>query len=236
MAHPGWNDKAFRRNADVNNPGSLAVDDNAPDLSIETTTFGFHYAAIRRTPSGASSIRVVPFILPNARIIPAPARLGTLFEVPLDDTHTSTYLIAFGDHTADVARNRAMAGIDDPTLWNDRDFIWRGTWENRFGQDRATMHTSWSGFRGLQQEDAAVSLSMGAIFDRSKEHLVAADAAVVHLRQILLEAARRVEAGEAPRALPDLSKVLAVSDTELAPGQRWQDLAPGNIAQTRNAA
>jgi hypothetical protein len=224
MAHPGWNEKGFNRNVDTNNPGGLAVEDNAPDLSIETTTFGFHYAAIRKTPEGADSIRVVPFIYPNARIIPARARTGTLFEVPLDDTHTSTYLIAFGDHTADVARNRAMAGVDDPTLWNDQDFIWRATWDNRFGQDRSTMQTSWSGFRGLEQEDAAVSLSMGAIFDRSREHLVPADAAVMHLRHLLLEAARAVQnGGEAPK-LPDLSKVLAVSDTELTPGQRWQDL------------
>jgi hypothetical protein len=102
------------------------------------------------------------------------------------------------------------------------------------------MHTkeSWSGFRGFEPEDGAVALSMGPIFDRSKEHLVPADGAVVHLRRILLDAARRVQAGDDPLPLPDLSKVVAVADTEILQGARWQDLAPHNIAdiQRRIAA
>jgi hypothetical protein len=92
---------------------------------------------------------------------------------------------------------------------------------------------SWSGFRGFEPEDGAVALSMGPIFDRSKEHLVPADGAVVHLRRILLDAAKRVQGGADPLALPDLSKVVAVADTEIPQGARWQDLAPDNVADTQ---
>jgi phenylpropionate dioxygenase-like ring-hydroxylating dioxygenase large terminal subunit len=238
VARPGWNQGTFSRSSDPNNPGSLAVDDNAPTLAIETTTFGFHYAAIRKGAGGGQSIRIVPFILPCGRIIPAPERQATLFEVPIDDETTSTYLIAVGPHSGDRPRNLRASGLDNPALWSEPDRQWRGTWENRFGQDRQRMRTkeSWSGFRGFEPEDAAVALSMGPIFDRTREHLVPADGAVVHLRRVLLDAARRIEAGEEPPRLPSLAKVAAVADTEIAPGARWQDLAPGNIADGERIA
>ena len=68
-----------------------------------------------------------------------------------------------------------------------------------------TMKESWSGFKGLEPEDAAVALSMGPIYDRTREHLVPADAAVVHMRHLLLEAARAMEAGGDAPPLPDLT-------------------------------
>ena len=86
-----------------------------------------------------------------------------------------------------------------------------------------------SGTSGEEQEDAAVALSMGPIYDRSREHLVPADAAVVRMRRLLLDAARAVEAGEDPPPLPDLSRVCAVSDTEIPPGADWRNLVPDNI-------
>lgn len=232
FARPGWNTGTFTRSDDPNNPGGIAVDDNAPSLSIETTQFGFHYAAIRKGEQGGQSIRIVPFIMPCARIIPAPERMATLFEVPIDDEHTSTFLVAYGPHSRNRARNLYMSGLDDPRFWSENDRHWKATWANRFGQDRAKMRSkeSWSGFRGFEPEDGAMALSMGPIFDRSKEHLVPADGAVVHLRRILLDAARRVAGGEALLPLPDVSKVVAVADTEIPQGERWQDLAPHNIA------
>jgi phenylpropionate dioxygenase-like ring-hydroxylating dioxygenase large terminal subunit len=59
VARPGWQTNSVTRNADVLNPGALAVDDNAPTLSIETTEFGFHYAAIRRGKNGVERARIV---------------------------------------------------------------------------------------------------------------------------------------------------------------------------------
>ena len=236
MANPGWVSGIFERNTDRNNPGGLAVADDAPDLSIETTNFGFQYAAIRKGAEGGHSIRIVPFIMPSARIIPAQARTATLFEVPRDDENTSTYLVAFGEFTSDRPRQLKQSGLDDLALYSEKDFKWLGTWENQFGQDRSRMKESWSGLPGLEPEDAAVALSMGPIYDRTREHLVPADAAVVHMRRLLLEAARVAEAGEEPLPLPDLSKVCAVADTEISPGADWRDLVPDNIGITDKAA
>ncbi len=232
QARPGWNQGGFTPNTDALNPGALAVDDNAPSLSIETTDFGFHYAAIRKTPAGKDSVRVVPFILPSTRIIPAQARVATLFEVPLDDENTSTYIIVHSNAPYAREHHRLLSGIGEPKLYSETDFKWRATWENRFGQDRSTMKERWGGFAGLEQEDAAVSLSMGPIFDRTREHLVPADAAVIHTRRVLLTAARTLAAGTEPGPLPSMAKITGVADTEIAPGAAWQSLVPHHRART----
>jgi len=231
QARPGWQSKSFTPNTDALNPGALAVDDNAPTLSIETTDFGFHYAAIRKSASGGQSVRIVPFILPFTRIIPAQARVATLFEVPLDDENTSTYIIVHSKAPYARAHHRSLSGIGDLNLYSERDFKWRATWENRFGQDRASMKERWGGFRGLEQEDAAVALSMGPIFDRTREHLVPADAAVVHLRRLLLTAARDMAEGMQPPQLPSVARITGVADTDLSSDAKWQDLVPHHVAR-----
>ncbi|MDP6174573.1 MAG: Rieske 2Fe-2S domain-containing protein, partial [Rhodospirillales bacterium] len=230
MARPGWKTNNFTQADDTNNPGALAVDDLNPELSMERTDFGFHYAALRKAENGAKSVRIVPFIMPSVRIIPARERMAWIFEVPRDSEHTSTYLVAHGAYTSDKVRNRHMSGVDDPNLWSEEDFKWRGSWENNFGQDRSLMNESWTGMRGLEQEDAAMTLSMGPIYDRTLEHLVAADGAVVEMRRVLLDAARGMAEGKDPLGLPSLAGVAAVVDTDIQPGGRWQDLAPGNKA------
>ena len=60
------------------------------------------------------------------------------------------------------------------------------------------MKRDWGGLGGVEKEDAVMSLSMGPIFDRTQEHLVAADQAVVRLRRRLLDCVKLVEAGEEP--------------------------------------
>ena len=89
---------------------------------------------------------------------------------------------------------------------------------------------SWSGFHGLTQEDSVVSLSMGPVFDRSSEHLVAADAAVVRLSQRLLDSVALSEEGADPLGvnMEDMSHV-AGFDRDLGPGESWRDLAAGHI-------
>ena len=234
QARPGWQSNSFTPNTDVFNPGALAVDDNAPTLSIESTAFGFHYAAIRKGANGGQSVRIVPFILPSVRIIPAQARVATLFEVPLDDENTSTYIIVHSNVPYARAHHRSLSGIGEPRLYSESDFKWRATWENRFGQDRGTMKDRWGGFGGLEQEDAAVSLSMGPIFDRTREHLVPADAAVVYTRRMLLATARGLVAGKEPPRLPSMKRITGVADTDLAPGAKWQDLVPHHGARRDN--
>lgn len=92
------------------------------------------------------------------------------------------------------------------------------------------MKDSWTGLRGIEQEDAAMSLSMGPIIDRSQEHLVPADRAVVVLRKLLLRSAKNVQDGGDPVAMPgDVTDVRA-PDVFLAHDSRanWHDIVPGH--------
>jgi hypothetical protein len=220
-------DKTFVRGADADNPANLAVEDNAPTLEIEDTDYGFHYAAARRSrePDGAlvvKNIRVVPLIMPYARIIPAPSFYFHVFETPDADARTSTYIVIHGHSPVNREKIIALLGLDDPRYWDPRSCDFKGTWADNFGQDRAAMKDDWSGLGGVEMEDAIMSLSMGPIFDRTKEHLVAADQAVVRLRRRLLDCVKLVENGEEPLGLlrEDLGNVSCTSDAPL--GRPWQ--------------
>jgi phthalate 4,5-dioxygenase len=61
---------------------------------------------------------------------------------------------------------------------------------------------SFSGIKGVQIEDSVVQESMGALYDRTLEHLGASDIAVIRMRRLMLEAARNLGAeGKAPFAV-----------------------------------
>ncbi|MDB5534012.1 MAG: hypothetical protein JWO28_2327, partial [Hyphomicrobiales bacterium] len=208
----------------------------APDLEIENTEFGFHYAAQRQGPPLADgtptlSTRVSAIFMPTGRIIPLAQYQFFLFEVPADDYWTNTFLICHGPKPFDRAKQKSVLGLDNEKLWNERDCIYQATPDNLYCQDRSQMDVTWSGLTGLAPEDASISVSMGPIVDRENETLVAADAAVVRLRDRVLENLRRVEAGEEPMGLSiaDYSKVRSFPDTNVPKGERWQDLVPDNL-------
>jgi len=234
VARPGWLSADFSPNQDREDPGALAVEDNDPELELSETDFGFNYAAFRRggaddRGSERFNVRVVPFMMPSTRIIPSPSTLFTVFETPADDEHTNTFIIVHGNQPVDRSKVISILGLDDPRFWSEHDCQFRASWANNFFQDRARMSSAWTGLKGLEQEDAAISLSMGPIFDRSQEHLVAADRAVASLRRILLRATDRVEKGEELTLPADLTDVGA-PDVFLPASERtrWHDLAPNH--------
>src|SRR5690606_18219196 len=121
-----------------------------------------------------------------------------------------------------------ILGVDDPRFYDEKTCNWNQTWDDNMGQDRARMSENWSGLNGVQQEDAAMSLSMGPIVDRTEEHLVPADLAVVTVRRMLMAAARAVTAGGDPIGVSaDLRDVRAL-DRTMTMGESWKNLCPGH--------
>ena len=88
------------------------------------------------------------------------------------------------------------------------------------------MATNWTGYTGIEQEDAVLALSMGPIVDRRKEHVVAADHGVIHLRARLLESVRRNENGEPPIGLDrdDHATIRSLHDTRIGSDRAWRPL------------
>jgi hypothetical protein len=89
------------------------------------------------------------------------------------------------------------------------------------------MKTSWTGLPGVSFEDSVMGVAAGPICDRTKEHLVSADAAIVRVRRLLLECADLVAAGKDAIGADyqDCTK-FAAFDQVLRPGECWQDLVP----------
>src|SRR5205085_2060893 len=142
----------------------------------------FHYAAIRPMPDengkAMNNVRVVPIIMPSARIIPSRAMQTLVFEIPIDDHNTRTISVGFrndGQHF-DTTHYEDIRGRDNPALVDHATMRYTGSWDNCFGQDREAMKSNWTGIRGVVMEDLAMSMSPGPIVDRPGEHLVAADA------------------------------------------------------------
>ena len=236
LANPTWMHDTFTSMAEEDyNPGALSVPDNCPALECEDTDYGYHYVAKRKAaqqPEGgkAFSIRVTPVILPTCRIIPAPAFQFFVFEVPQDDEWTSTYLLCHGPKAVSRADILRIMGLNDERFWDPVTCQFHANWADRLGQNRAAMKENWTGYSGIEQEDAILAISMGPIVNRTKEHLVPADSAVMRLRRRLLEAVRMVEKGEEPigNQIPDLCHIKALVDTVIDSDDDWREEVKSN--------
>jgi phenylpropionate dioxygenase-like ring-hydroxylating dioxygenase large terminal subunit len=224
VTRPGWL-SASGGKPEIDDMVNPAWDDMSPQLEIENTGFGFHYVGKRKSAHpGRNNIRLVPLFMPTGRIIEFPDFYTTVFEAPLDDYTTATYLVDASDtRELDLQERLTRSGLREERFYKDNEFV--ATWDNRFNQDRAAMREkrSWSGFHGITQEDAVISTSMGPIYDRSTEHLVAADAAIVRLRQRLFDSVRRFQEGKPPIGveLADLTHMRGF-DVDIGEQDSWR--------------
>ena len=61
-------------------------------------------------------------------------------------------------------------------------------------------NVSFTGIKGLSEQDAAIQDSQGYIHDRTRENLGPTDMGIVRFRRFVLEAARALDQGQAPSA------------------------------------
>jgi phthalate 4,5-dioxygenase oxygenase subunit len=174
--------------------------DRAPRLEVQRTDFGFRYVAIRKPIHNADThdyLRITLFVAPFTVLIPPNDRYKlSILNVPIDDTNTMFYFIAWSESEG-IGRDtwRAFCGARVGTDL-DESFTPVRTRENNYLQDRAAMKSgSHTGIDGIPNQDMAMWETMGPIADRSQERLGASDMAIVQFRRIMVEAARRVAAG-----------------------------------------
>jgi phthalate 4,5-dioxygenase len=213
-------------------------DSLAPTYELESTYFGYHYCAFREIPGKDGVIRnarLVPAMMPYMRIIPgavgvsAGAEHSVAFEVPLDDFETATYIVRYArDHAIDIPM-RMEAAQYNGKFFDKKTYDVTLDWSNRLGQDRSRMDRSWTGIDGLGMEDYSMSMSLGDDWDRTKEHLVTSDLAVVRMRKMVLEAVEAVQNGGSPPAvdIADMTGIIGY-DRNIAPDDKWQNYAPGH--------
>jgi len=175
--------------------------DKAPRLQVHRGSYGFRYAAIRRPIQQAQThdyVRSTVFVAPATALIP-PNNLYNVanINVPMDDTNTAFYFIAWG-HPSQTPETETWRKFLRQTVGVDLDEYYRPlrTVENRFWQDRQAMKAgNFTGISGFPNQDVAMWLTMGPIADRSNDRLGASDLAIVEFRKQMLDAVREFQKG-----------------------------------------
>ena len=218
--------------------------DKSPRMEVERTSFGFHYAAIRRPISNAQThdyVRRTVYIAPFTALIPPNEtyNVATLLG-PTDDTHTAFYFIAWSetrgiDQEAWRKFNTARPGIDLDLNFNNL-----RTRENNYLQDRNAMKLgSSTGISGIPNQDIAMWETMGRIADRSKDWLGTSDIAFARFRKLMVDAAvamrdKGVALGRTKPHIPHAS--IASFEGVVQKSVDWRNLRPGETAVSQMSA
>ncbi|MEC9367896.1 MAG: Rieske 2Fe-2S domain-containing protein [Pseudomonadota bacterium] len=177
--------------------------DKSPRMQTQTTSYGFHYAAIRKPIKNAQThnyLRITEYVAPYYSLIPPNNnyKVASVI-VPVNDEETHFHFIAWGGpnvpSTEEWRRfNHSVPGVDVDEKWRPV-----RTLANDFLQDREAMKQgNFTGVQGIPNQDIIMWVSMGPCVQRHTDVLGASDLAIVEFRRLMVDAARRVaDGGEA---------------------------------------
>jgi phenylpropionate dioxygenase-like ring-hydroxylating dioxygenase large terminal subunit len=186
------------------------ANDRHPRWIVEPTDYGLMLAARRDAEPETFYWRINQFFFPYYTTI-----AGSLDQtrghghiwVPVDDTHTQVWCVIWATDAPLSSEERYavlhgpnphIASLDPVTG------KLRATKANHYLQDRAAQRNhSFTGILGTREQDTAVVEGMGAIVDRTKEHLGTSDMAIIGMRRQLLDGAKALMGGTEPAAAFD---------------------------------
>ncbi len=184
--------------------GIFSSTDGSPRFSVVDTDYGFLIGASRTTNvDDLKYWRLTPFMLPWYTIIPGRIAEGSQVYsghgwVPIDDYNCWMYTYSWHPELP-IAEQRVHPAHEvprDPGTFNP--LTRRSNW---YGLDRRMQREeNFTGIRNTSDQDRAVQETMGAIVDRTTEHLGTSDAAVIAARRVLMKQARDLEQGIEPAA------------------------------------
>lgn len=217
------------------------------NISAKNTNYGVLCGARRETSDGEYYWRVTHFLVPcysltvtlttmsNALSFPRSGRCW----VPMDDEHSWCFDYLFNPDEpltdAQIANNRhnlSEIGGAATTL---------ASRENDYLLSRNKQRTeNFSGLTGTRIQDMAVTESMGAICDRTREHLAPADVGMIRMRSMLIRQARQLAAGIEPFAAHNagvyriraLHRLSGVSDFDTFVAENIEALTQGRDLQS----
>ncbi len=190
--------------------------DKAPRWIVDPTNYGLMLAARRNAEEDSYYWRINHFYFPWYTTIAG--SLGSTrghghIWVPVDDTHTEVWCVTWStdEPMGEDEKYRILSGPAphiaslDPATGK-----LRAAKANHFLQDReAQRNFSFAGILGTREQDTAVVEGMGAIVDRTNEHLGTSDMAIIGMRRQLLNGAKALLRGQEPAApyQPELYRV-----------------------------
>ena len=190
-------------------PESLAMllADRHPKLVPTLSPAGLYVATRRDVGADRYYWRVTQWFMPCFSFFPpyGDNPYGGHAFVPIDNERCWTFSIDYHPRRplsgAEREAAHAGCGIHVPVM--EGSFVPVANKRNDYLVDRSAQKEkrTFSGVLGVGVQDAAVQESMGAIQDRSREHLVASDSGIVKTRKRLIDAAAAVARGAAPPGL-----------------------------------
>ncbi len=169
-----------------------------PEIRFAPAAHGLEITTLRPLSSTHTHVRVTQAVFPHIFVIPLSETITiTQCHVPVDDVTTYWYTI-FTSYAepldqAEMRRQR-LQSIDLP------DYIPRAGAHNRWGHDAQEQRTQT--YLGMGQDinvhDQWAIESMGAIADRTREHLGTTDKVIMAYRRNLQKAIETVQAGGKP--------------------------------------
>jgi hypothetical protein len=205
------------------------LNDRMPFFDVVDFEGGLLIGARRNADAGRYYWRITPWIMPWHTIIPPRAGhpLGAHVWVPIDDHRCWAWSINYHpNRDLTAAERKAMeegAGIH--VKYVPGTFIPLANQRNDYLIDRAQQKRgrSYSGVEGIAMQDASLQESMGAIQDRTREHLCLTDKGIVATRSRLLRAAKANREGKPVPALDPAQQRVRSCAIELPAGQHYKD-------------
>jgi len=179
--------------------------DKAPRFFVLPTQYGIAIGARRDAEADSYYWRITQFLMPTYTMIPTPVGSPVSFTaaVPVDDERMMGFTVTWHPDRPLTANERGQveSWLGVHTEVDPRTFVPVRNRDNDYLIDRELQRSkrSYTGIRGIREEDLAVQESMGGIYDRTSEHLGSSDLAVIAMRRRLLEAVTALQQqGEIP--------------------------------------
>ena len=180
-------------------------DDPMPRFQIVDHEVGFMVGGARRADGEDTYWRTAQFMLPAHATTPSTLPGETYFGysfVPITDETCWIYTYAWNPERPLTDAERAMYRKGHGVIAEvGPDYVPVRNRGNDYLIDRqAQKHSTYTGVRGVAEQDAMVQESQGRIADRTAEHLTATDAGVVRFRRAVMRGAAALAEGQEPEA------------------------------------
>ncbi|MCE2913465.1 MAG: Rieske 2Fe-2S domain-containing protein [Pseudomonadota bacterium] len=214
----------------------------SPEIRHEEVAPGLvRITTLRAIDQAHTHVRVTHAAFPYTFVIPLSETVTiTQMHVPIDDTHTWWYsfFTSFGaplDRETMRAQRMANTVLPDWTPRMGAHNDWGFSAEEQRGRTYLGM-----GEADINVHDQWAVESMGAIQDRTREHLGTSDKVIIANRRMLLQAIETVRNGDAPPLAVDAEAAAALSGPDtidcIAPAQDWQAYWQRQAAAKREGA
>ena len=190
--------KQFRDTAaDTDIPITQVLRDyHRPEIQTEETDYGIRIKTLRHLDNGQTHVRITNQVFPCAITIPMSSTMNiTQWHVPIDDDNCFWYAM-FTSFTEPVDKEKMREQrLAEHTL---PDYAPLRNKANQYGYDAEEQNKlTYTGMgMDINVHDQWACESMGAIQDRTKEHLGTTDKAISAYRRLLLQTITKIDNGD----------------------------------------